>query len=84
MSGIQIVIDSDGGGGHIAVANAVEKEWNESSRKGCAPHTTRRINFLKENQEFPVIGSVKLPFIGNLGEYSAQRWNEAQKRGDIA
>lgn len=74
MSGLQIIIDSRGGGGHIAAGKALKARWDKE--KG---HETRTLDFMGDD----MINSLKLPFVGKMGDYSCERWNNAQMRGDI-
>lgn len=76
MSHLQIVIDSRGGGGHLAVGKAAAAEWNALGEN----YETKRIDFLGEG----MMGDVNLPFVGSLGDMAVNRWNDAQIKGDVA
>lgn len=72
---IQVVIDSRGGGGHIAAGKAQAARWNAQG----PDYETHTVDFMGDE----MVNSVKFPFIGPLGDYGVDQWNQKQQEGDV-
>jgi hypothetical protein len=64
------------GGGHVTAKNAIKEELVE---KNPRLDTSADIDITGNK----VLNSVWLPFVGRLGDYGADAWNNAQKAGDL-
>lgn len=88
MSGIQqnpsdpsgVFFWARSGGGHRTAKEGVKQQKiKETQAQGKTFRVQQDVDITGEK----VLSSIKLPFIGGLGELGVKSWDEAQKKGDL-